>query len=154
VPSPRSRRRVSPVLARCLVAVLACTACDRSNSPADPNPAPSPAEAVFVVRACADGGSGGELFRILVRDPHLIAQATALVGAGHRKIVTGPLRSGDGGFNTPWRWHLAPESLDFVDLTIELCDGCPHDLEADLSYWLGTVGRYCPWSSEIMARER
>lgn len=96
----------------------------------------------------------GESFRIQLDDPARIAQAAALVGAGHRKVVSGRTRSGDGGVNGGWHWHLAPESIEFVDAAIEVCDGCPHDLEGNPAYWIDQLGRYCPFSSEIVARER
>jgi hypothetical protein len=34
-----------------------------------------------------------------------------------------------------------------VEVTIELCDGRPSDLDAELDYWAGTVKRYCPWGA-------
>ena len=41
-------------------------------------------------------------------------------------------------------WHLV--EVELVDLTMELCDGRPSDLDQDLPYWADTVGRFCPWS--------
>jgi hypothetical protein len=35
----------------------------------------------------------------------------------------------------------------------ELCDGRPSFVEADLAYWLGTVGRFCPWASYVYAEK-
>ena len=40
-----------------------------------------------------------------------------------------------------------------VEGSIELCDGCPSFVESDLDYWIDVVSSYCPWSSEVMARE-
>jgi hypothetical protein len=37
--------------------------------------------------------------------------------------------------------------VKLVEVTIELCDGRPSDLDRDLEYWLGTVKRYCPWGA-------
>jgi hypothetical protein len=34
-----------------------------------------------------------------------------------------------------------------VEVTIELCDGRPSDLDRDLEYWRGSVKRYCPWGA-------
>lgn len=123
------------------------------DSPTRPDP--DPGAATFLVRACADSTSGarGELYRVRIVDSQVIAQAQDLVGAGPLKIVSGRLVAGDGGFNRGWSWHLAPETVRINDASIELCDGCPSFIEADLDYWLGTVGDYCPWSSEILARE-
>ncbi|MFP3940833.1 MAG: hypothetical protein ACLF0P_11040, partial [Thermoanaerobaculia bacterium] len=90
-----------------IVAVVAAAAgaCGGSGSGGPTAPEP-PAEAVFRVRACAGSGHApaGEEFRVLLRDPGLIAQAEDLVGAGQEKIVSGRLAPGDGGFNQPWSW--------------------------------------------------
>ena len=116
----------------------------------------TPTEAAFVMRACrgSEHAPVGELFRVLIRDPAVIAEADALVGAGDGRFVAGNLVGGDGGFNQPWSWHLDPESIAFVEMSVEVCDGCPSFIEADLAYWIDTVGQYCPASSEVVARER
>lgn len=113
-----------------------------------------PESAVFTVRACmgSEEAPDGETFKVRITDQEIITEAERLIGSEDRRIITGPLRRGDGGFNEPWSWHLDPDSVAFADLTIELCDGCPHMLEEDLDYWVDTVGQYCPWSTEILAR--
>lgn len=115
-----------------------------------------PAEgAVFKIRACASlEDPEGQTFHALIRDPAVIAQAEELVGAGQQQILSGALLAGDGGFNGPWSWHLDPDTIGFSDVTIELCDGCPSFVEENLDYWLGVVGQYCPWTTEVVERER
>lgn len=129
------------------VAIAAATI--ECGSPA----APSRSEAIFQVRACRGSRSApnGEIFRILLRDSSVIAQARALVGAGTRRIVLGTLARGNGGFNTPWNWHLDPDTVRFPDLAIELCDGCPSDVEMNGGNWGN--GTFCPWTSEIIAEQ-
>lgn len=114
---------------------------------------PTRAEAIFQVRACRGSrrAPDGEVFRILLRDSGLIAQARALIGAGNRKIVAGALASGNGGFNLPWSWHLNPDTVKFPEISIELCDGCPGDVEANGGNW--GAGTFCPWTSEILAEQ-
>lgn len=115
--------------------------------------APTRAEAIFQVRACRGSRTApdGQVFRILLRDSSVISQARALVGAGGRRIVLGRLAQGNGGFNTPWNWHLDPDTVSFPQVAIELCDGCPSDVEASgVSYGAGT---FCPWTSEIIAEQ-
>ncbi len=34
---------------------------------------------------------------------------------------------------------------------MELCDGLPSDVEKDIDYWAGTVGRFCPWSAVLVS---
>jgi hypothetical protein len=142
-------RRLATAL---LPAIFGLAACSESDTPTQPRAG----EAVFVVRACvgSETSPAGESFRILLRDPVKIAEAAALVGRGGRKIVAGRLRAGNGGFNPGWSWHLEPESVELVDAAVEVCDGCPHDVQADPGYWIDNLGRYCPWSSEIIAREQ
>lgn len=134
------RRMFLTVLASMLVAC-------GGSSPSEPDPQ----EAVFRILSSS---ASGETFDVLIRDPERIAEAEALVGRGNRKIVNGRLRRGDGGVNQPWSWHMEPESIEFADVTIEVCDGRPSDVEADLETWIDTVGRFCPWGSEVTARVR
>ena len=50
------------------------------------------------------------------------------------------------GVNEGWSWSLDPNDFEFADLTIEVCDGLPSDVESgDL-----TSDRYCPWSAVIV----
>jgi hypothetical protein len=37
-----------------------------------------------------------------------------------------------------------------AEMTIELCDGTPSLVEADLDYWLDTVQRFCPWGAKLI----
>jgi hypothetical protein len=67
-------------------------------------------------------------------------------------FATGGIAAGDGGVNSGWSWHLTDMSL--TELAIELCDGTPSMVEADLDYWLGTVKTFCPWASYVYAEIR
>lgn len=122
--------------------LLAIGGCD-----ADPPTAP-PGNGVFVVAA-----AGGESFRILLRDPARLEEARRMIARGERKVVAGSLARGDGGFNTGYGWHLVPESVFFADVTIELCDGRPSDVEKDIDYWVDTVRQFCPWSARLVREE-
>ena len=52
--------------------------------------------------------------------------------------------------NTGWSWHFTGD-VALAELSIELCDGRPSMVEADLGYWLRTVGSFCPWGSYVYA---
>ncbi|MBI4257534.1 MAG: hypothetical protein HY619_01135 [Thaumarchaeota archaeon] len=41
-----------------------------------------------------------------------------------------------------------------VVVSIELCDGTPGFVEADLDYWIDSVKSYCPWAGQIIAAGR
>ncbi len=43
--------------------------------------------------------------------------------------------------------------LRLVISKIELCDGTPSQVEANLDYWVDTVQRFCPWSAKIVRIE-
>lgn len=130
------------------LAALALTGLFLSSCESSPV-GPGPSRAIFEVGACS-----GQTFNIRLVDSGLIARANDLIGGSNQPIVNGRLVRGDGGFNQPWSWHLAPESIEFADLTAEVCDGCPQMVEGNLDYWIDTVGRFCPWSSRILRRLR
>lgn len=130
-----------------LALVLAAAACGGGgSSPAAP--APLPEGAVFRVQAL------DETFHVLLENPARIAEAEAVLASGQPKLVVGRVQRGDGGFNQPWSWHLAPASVELADLCAELFDGRPSDVEADLDYWVDTVRFFCPWSGQLVARVR
>lgn len=125
----------------CVTAIGGLSGCD---SPVDPG---DETGAVFRVTAC-----GNQSFDVRILDPQVISRAQGLIGTSEQPILSGALRRGDGGFNEAWSWHLAPSSIEFADLTTEVCDGCPAMVEADLGYWVDTVGRFCPWTSRVVER--
>ncbi len=139
------RRSIASVLL--LAGVASIIQCGSPDAPSRP-------EAIFQIRACRGSrrAPDGEVFRILLRDSETIAQARALVGAGNRRIVAGSLARGDGGFNAPWSWHFDPGTVRFPEAAIELCDGCPSDVETNGGTW--GLGTFCPWSSEIIAEQK
>lgn len=93
----------------------------------------------------------GERFVIYVTDEETIRLAEDNLRGLNNLFPTGELERGDGGFNRPWSWHLRPDTVRLVEVSIELCDGLPSHVEHDLYYWVDTVGRYCPWSGRIIA---
>jgi hypothetical protein len=91
-----------------------------------------------------------EEYRILITDPNNIAIALQLLAGDPLapRIPNGlVVRGDDGGVNTGYGWHIDPESLEFADLTIEICDGRPSDVEA------GSISgdRFCPWEAEVVS---
>ena len=95
-----------------------------------------------------------EKFRVGVNDPIQIDSFAARLAAGMEGNINGALVRGAGGVNAPWSWHLDPETVQVADVTIEVCDGRPSDIEKDLDYWFGTVKRYCPWGVKVVGRVR
>lgn len=93
----------------------------------------------------------GETFTILLDDSATVATARELLQTDGTIVVHGELARGDGGFNAPYRWHLKPGTVTFVDLAMEICDGRPSFVEEELEYFLDKVKYYCPWGATIVA---
>ena len=67
-----------------------------------------------------------------------------------RKLhINGKIAYGNGGHNLEWSWHFTPNQWSLAEMSIELCDGNPSLVEQEIDYWVGTVGRFCPWSSYV-----
>lgn len=120
--------------------------------------------AVLVLAACSsptspdlEGGVlatfdvQGERYTIFVTDARTIDQVMALAsGQGGARIPSGRLLRGREAYNAAWSWHIDPRDIQMVEVTMELCDGRPSDVERDLDYWVDTVGRFCPWSVTLV----
>lgn len=98
-------------------------------------------------------GSGEEQeFRYATSSEAFIAMARSQLSLpvlGRTRFPIGPIAAGSGGVNLNWNWHF--NDLSFTDTAIELCDGTPAMVEADLPYWLNTVKNFCPWRGYVYA---
>ena len=95
----------------------------------------------------------GEPFRVYVTNPATIAQLFELQrGLTTASIPNGRVRrgAGAGGHNAPYSWHLDPEDIALAGLTIELCDGRPSFVEANVPEYADVVGRFCPWGARLV----
>lgn len=94
----------------------------------------------------------GEEFRVWTDDRNAIEQLIALrngtIPAG--RVVRGP---GRADHNEPWSWHVDPDDFQIVEQTFEICDGRPSLVEENLTHWIDTVERYCPWAAELTELE-
>ncbi len=90
-----------------------------------------------------------EWFIVKMTNPATIKQALDDLKGARRLIVSGIVNSGNGGFNSPWSWHLNPATIILGESFIEVCDARPSYVEAHLAEWLGQ--RYCPWGARIAA---
>jgi hypothetical protein len=120
-----------------LSAAMFCAALGIACSDDSPT-APSPlAVATFAV--------GGETFRVALTSAEQVAAARAAQGGGRARIPSGRIVAGTQ-VNTGWSWHL--EDLAFAEVTIEVCDGRPSDVERDGVQFGG--GRFCPWTATVV----
>ena len=110
--------------------------------------------------ACADDGpsqsmpvatfevAGQETYKIALATPALVEHARQLLeGEEVAAIPVGRIVADDPSVNAPWSWHIDPASLEFAEVTTEVCDGLPSFVE-DGSL---TSDTYCPWSAEVIA---
>ena len=89
-----------------------------------------------------------EEYRIRLTDPADIAIARQLLaGEAAPGIPNGVVVRDDPDINVGYSWHIDPESVEFADVTTEVCDGLPSDVEQGLI----TSDHYCPWTAEVIA---
>lgn len=96
----------------------------------------------------------GETYKIFVTNKDTIADIYALQsGLSQASIPSGRIVRGTVSYNSPWSWHIDSEDIHMAEITIELCDGTPSQVEENLDYWVDTVKRFCPWTARITAIE-
>ncbi len=64
--------------------------------------------------------------------------------------INGEIDYGNGGHNENWNWHFIPGKWTLAEASVEVCDGNPPMIEDDLSYWIDTLGQFCPWNSMVV----
>jgi hypothetical protein len=93
----------------------------------------------------------GEEYKIFVENEETIADILAVErGESQATIPSGKIIGEPVFYNAPWSWHIDPVDIQMAEFTIEVCSGLPSHVENDLDYWVNTVGRFCPWSAEIV----
>jgi hypothetical protein len=88
-----------------------------------------------------------ERFKALLTDPADIETARRLLAGEDAPSIPNGRVLRETGVNEGYGWSLDPNDLEFADVTVEVCDGLPSDVEA------GTISgdRYCPWSATVVA---
>jgi hypothetical protein len=120
------------------LSIGAVGACGSESGGASPSTGETPIIVTFEV-------VGGERFKVLLTDPTDIdiAQRQAS-GEDVPNIPNGRIVR-ETGVNEGYSWSLDPNDFEFADVTIEVCDGTPADVEQGIL----TSERYCPWSAVI-----
>jgi hypothetical protein len=130
-------------------------ACATSAPPATPAPLPT--------AAVTNPLGGGVLatfelndqhFKVWVTNPQAIEQLLALRDSrSQAKIPNGKILrgSGEANYNAPWNWHLDPQDIEMAEMTTEVCDAEPDYVEANIAEFVDVVGRYCPWSANLVS---
>jgi hypothetical protein len=105
---------------------------------------PDPPGADFVVDVA------GEQFVVRATRPLVINEMREAVAGKRKGMPFGPLHAGDGGFNRPWSWHFDEEEVVLAEFAIEICDGRPSLIEANVKNITFPMV-YCPWDARIVA---
>ncbi len=106
---------------------------------------PAPAAGIVVTFEVNEG----ERFRVLLTDPADQAIANQLLDGDEGPDIPNGRIVRDTGVNEGWSWSLDPDDFEFADLTTEVCDGEPSDVESGAL----TSDRYCPWSARVVEIE-
>ena len=101
----------------------------------------APSRGALVIFRVAD-----ETFRVLLVDEKQIDAAYQASNGGRARIPNGRVVAGTD-VNVGWSWHL--EDVEFAELTTEVCDGRPSDVERGGVAFGG--GRFCPWTARVIS---
>lgn len=90
---------------------------------------------------------GPQTYKIELATPELIEHAKQLMaGEDVAAIPNGKIVRDSPSVNEPWSWHIDPATLEFADMTTEVCDGLPEYVEDGTL----TSDYYCPWLTKII----
>jgi hypothetical protein len=104
--------------------------------------APKPDGVVVILRV------EDEEYKIRLTDPSDMEIARKfLAGEQAPNIPNGIVVRNDPDVNIGYSWHIDPDSVEFADMTTELCDDRPSDLENGVI----NFDRYCPRSVKVVA---
>jgi hypothetical protein len=87
-----------------------------------------------------------ETFKVQLLDERQIDAAHVAANGGRARIPNGRVVAG-ASVNVGWSWHL--EDVEFAELTTEVCDGRPSDVEREGVTFGG--GRFCPWTARVIS---
>lgn len=109
------------------------------------------AEAYFVV----DIPPRKDVFVIKLTDPVKIQHARDVLNnpQTNRRQVIGKIIKQPAEYNRPWSFHLDPQTIDFFDSAIEVCDGSVAYVETHLEEAGGAFlpgNTWCPWASRLL----
>jgi len=119
----------------------------------------------LAVAGCGGGGDQGsgppsgpvvvtfevvdERFKALLTEPADIDTARRLLGGEDVPSIPNGRVLRETGVNEGYSWSMDPNDIEFVGVTIEVCDGLPSDVEDGVI----SGDRYCPWSAAVVAVE-
>ncbi len=101
------------------------------------------------------GTDGKLLFVIKLVEPSKIEHARRILRGEEtsRVHVQGTIVKKPAQYNPDWSYHLEPESIDFFEFAIEVCDSAIDYVEKHLDEVGGAFlpnSHWCPWSSRLV----
>ena len=134
-PMPAIYEMASRLMLRLLAAmILSCVSLACDDGPT------TPSRGALVTFRVAD-----ETFRVHILDERQIDAAHRAANGGRAQIPNGRIVAGTD-VNVGWSWHL--EEVEFAEVTTEVCDGRPSDVEREGVTFGG--GRFCPWTARVI----
>jgi hypothetical protein len=128
----RARRAAILIAALAPFALASCSAAGGSPDPDAP---------VVVTFEVVD-----ERFKALLTERDDIDTARRLLAGEDVPSIPNGRIVRETGVNEGYSWSLDPKDIEFAEVTIEVCDGLPSDVETGVV----TGDRYCPWSATVI----
>ena len=90
-----------------------------------------------------------ERYQVLLDEPADIETARRLLNGEDLPSIPNGRVVRETGVNEGYSWSIDPADIEFADVTVEVCDGLPSDVE------MGVVSgdRYCPWAATVIGIE-
>ena len=94
-------------------------------------------------------------FVIKLTDPAKIDFARRILAGKekHRTHIMGIIVKEKKPYNPCWSYHLDPDTIDFFENAVEVCDANMHYVEDNLVRVGGALlpgNRWCPWGSKLV----
>jgi hypothetical protein len=83
----------------------------------------------------------------------LIRKQLSLPIKDRNMMINGAIARGNGG-NKNWSWHFVPNKWNLAEVSMELCDGTPEQVENNILEWVENKKRFCPWHSYVLEEMR
>ena len=87
-----------------------------------------------------------ERYKVLLTEPADIDTARRLLAGENVPSIPNGRVVRETGVNDGYSWSIDPNDIEFGDVTIEVCDGLPSDVEMGVV----TGDRFCPWSAVVI----
>ena len=86
-------------------------------------------------------------FAIMLADPVKIQEARDIANGVqvHKVRVMGTIIKAPAPYNPPWSYHLDPESIEFFEVAVEVCDAHPQYVEEHQDEVCGAFLPGCVW---------